>query len=381
MIHKIDFRSLRHTAYFDKFNSHYRYSKYGDFIVEDPTGATHRFQFGRTGLITKRLANGSREFCHYDSQGRCRRKALLPISGSSLWMHDYGYSAGGDLVAITDTHKGMTEYRHDAAHRVFEELRSNGKNEHFEHDRAGNVLRQPGLTKVSIGPANRLKEANGDAFAYTMRGHLSGRRNGTLHTRYFYDDADMLIRCDLKGETWTASYDGLNRRVQKTWRNETTTYYWDDWRLAAEVRHNGSLRLYIYADLKALAPFLFVEYESLSADPKSGKRYYVYTNQIAAPIRVDDDAGRTVWSAQLGPYGAAKVDPASTIDMPLRFPGHYFDSETGLHYNRNRYYSPELGRYLQTDPAGLAGGINSYGYRTRPLTTVDIDGLGQACGI
>ena len=199
-----------------------------------------------------------------------------------------------------------------------------------------------------------------------------------LPTRYTYDDVDMLVRCDLKGEPWTASYDGLNRRVQKTWRGETTTYYWDDWRLAAEVRHNGSVRLYIYADHKALAPFLFIEYENLDAAPESGKRYYVFTNQVAAPIRVDDDAGRTVWSAQLGPYGAAQVDPASTIDMPLRFPGHYFDPETGLHYNRNRYYSPELGRYLQTDPAGLAGGINSYGYRTSPLTTVDIDGLGQA---
>ena len=63
------------------------------------------------------------------------------------------------------------------------------------------------------------------------------------------------------------------------------------------------------------------------------------------------------------------------IDMPLRFPGHYFDPETGLHYNRNRYFSPELGRYLQTDPAGQAGNINPYAYPGNPLTTVDIDGL------
>jgi len=293
-------------------------------------------------------------------------------------MHGYGYSAAGDLVVVADTNKGTTKYRHDAAHQVFEELRPNGQVLRFEHDRAGNVLKQPGLEGVVIGQANRLKEANGDLFTYTTRGHLGERRNGSAHTRYTYDDVDMLVRCELEGEAWTASYDGLNRRVQKTWRGETTTYYWDDWRLAAEVRHNGSVRLYIYADHKALAPFLFIEYESCDAAPESGKRYYVYTNQVAAPIRVDDDAGRTVWSAELGPYRAARVDPASTIDIPLRFPGHYFDSETGLHYNRNRYYSPELGRYLQTDPAGLAGGMNAYGYRTTPLTTVDIDGLGWA---
>jgi RHS repeat-associated protein len=376
--HEIDFRTLRHTTYFDKFTVRYRYKEYGDFVIEDPTGASHRFQFGPTGLILKQLANSSRELCQYDSQGRCRRKALLSSNGHSLWMHRYGYSAGGDLVVVADTNKGTTEYRHDAAHRVSEELCSNGKILRFEHDRAGNVLKKPGLADVVIGQANRLKEVNGDLCTYTTRGHLGERRNGSAHTRYTYDDVDMLVRCDLKSEPWTASYDGLNRRVQKTWRGETTTYYWDDWRLAAEVRHNGSVRLYIYADHKALAPFLFIEYESLDAAPEAGKRYYVYTSQVAAPIRVDDDAGRTVWSAQLGPYGAAQVDPASTIDMPLRFPGHYFDSETGLHYNRNRYYSPELGRYLQTDPAGLAGGINAYGYRTRPLTTVDIDGLGTA---
>jgi len=188
-------------------------------------------------------------------------------------MHEYGYSAGGDLVAVADTYKGTTKYRHDAAHRVLEELRLNGRNARFEHDRAGNVLRQPGLTNVLVGPANRLSGANGDAFTYTMRGHLSERRNGTVHTRYFYDDSDMLIRCDLKGESWTASYDGLNRRVQKTWRGETTTYYWDDWRLAAEVRHDGSVRLYIYADHKALSPFFFIEYETLDVAPESGKCY------------------------------------------------------------------------------------------------------------
>src|SRR5262249_21263475 len=49
--------------------------------------------------------------------------------------------------------------------------------------------------------------------------------------------------------------------------------------------------------------------------------------------------------------------------------------ETGLHYNRFRYFSPELGRYLQSDPAGLEGGINVYGYPTDPLNDVDIDGL------
>lgn len=195
--------------------------------------------------------------------------------------------------------------------------------------------------------------------------------------RYHYDDLDMLSRCEINGEAWAASYDALGRRVQKTWQGQTTTYYWDDFRLAAEVRHDGSCRLYIYADHIALAPFLFVEYASLDAAPDSGTCYYVFTNQIGAPVRVEDESSRPVWSARLDPYGKAHIDPASTIAMPLRFPGHYFDEETNLHYNRFRYFSPELGRYLQPDPAGQIGGVNVYAYPRGPLIGVDIDGLGS----
>jgi RHS repeat-associated protein len=60
------------------------------------------------------------------------------------------------------------------------------------------------------------------------------------------------------------------------------------------------------------------------------------------------------------------------------WPGHFRDAETGLHYNRHRYYSPELGRYLQSDPAGISGGVNLYAYTPRPLSEVDVWGMG--CG-
>src|SRR5262249_37343893 len=69
-----------------------------------------------------------------------------------------------------------------------------------------------------------------------------------------------------------------------------------------------------------------------------------------------------------------------TIKLNLRFPGHYFDQELKLHYNRFRYFSPELGRYLQSDPAGLAGGINAYAYPHTPLTAVDVNGLARNGG-
>ncbi len=377
--HQFESRQLLSITYFDKFKVSYETLNNGDRIVQDPTGGRHRLQVGETGLVVKHLANGSKELCQFDQDGRCRCKALIHNrQDSTLWMRAYAYSAAGDLLAVADTNRGTTKYRHDGAHRLIEEIRPVGHARRFRHDAAGNLLEQPGLKDVAIEDANRLREANGERYGYNNRGDLSERQGPRGTTRYEYDGLDMLVRCDVRGEAWAASYDGLCRRTQKTWRGETTTYYWDNFRLSAEMRHDGSCRLYIYVDEIALAPFLFIEYQSLDAEPAVGKRYYIFTNQIGAPIRIGDDAGNVCWSAQIDPYGSAHVDGNSTIEMPLRFPGHYCDQETGLHYNRFRYFSPELGRYIQSDPVGQFGGINLYAYLRDPLSHVDIDGLARA---
>ncbi len=72
--------------------------------------------------------------------------------------------------------------------------------------------------------------------------------------------------------------------------------------------------------------------------------------------------GDVVWSATYGAFGNATVDPASTVTSNLRFPGQYFDDETGNHYNWYRYYDPASGRYVEKDPVGLRGGINLFSY-------------------
>jgi RHS repeat-associated protein len=295
-------------------------------------------------------------------------------------MRSNTYSAEGDLLAVSDTKAGVTKYRYDPCHRVVEETVPGGPSRHFEYDAAGNLVLQPGLTEVVMDKGNRIHEANGDHFTYNDRDHISLRQGPSGTTRYEYNDLDMLIQCHVNGEQWTASYDAYCRRVKKTWRGQTTTYYWDDVRLAAEVRHHGSLRLYLYADEVALVPFMFVEYSSLDSAPESGQCYYIFTNQIGVPMRVEDDTGKPCWSARIDPYGQAHVAPESTLEMPLRFPGHFHDQETGLHYNRFRYFSPELGRFLQSDPVGLEGGINLYAYSVCPLTGSDIDGLGRSPG-
>jgi RHS repeat-associated protein len=86
------------------------------------------------------------------------------------------------------------------------------------------------------------------------------------------------------------------------------------------------------------------------------------------------DNGTVVWAATYESFGTATITTA-TITNNLRFPGQYFDSESGLQYNWHRYYDPTTGRYISADPIGLVGGINLYGYvQQDPINWVDPDG-------
>ncbi|KAF0190254.1 MAG: Sel1 domain-containing protein, partial [Gammaproteobacteria bacterium] len=91
--------------------------------------------------------------------------------------------------------------------------------------------------------------------------------------------------------------------------------------------------------------------------------------------------GQIVWQWESDAFGStvANEDPGNTgtkTTINLRFPGQYFDRESGLHYNMARYYDPQIGRYIQSDPIGLVGGINAFLYaNANPLSFVDPEGL------
>ncbi len=371
--HDLQFGQIASTTYFKKYLVQYNQDENGDWVITDPTGASHATTISPSGLIMRRLANGGREIIQYDSEGRCQNKAVESNS-QSVWLHGYEYSQEGDLRFVSDSKFGPTTYEYDEAHRLAKQTGPQGSHR-YEYNRAGNLLKQPGLDNVGIGRGNRLEKANGDSFAYDDRDNLVSRSGDCGAIKFDYDALDQLVSCNINGKIWTAQYDALGRRTSKTWNDETTAFYWDDFRLAAESRHDGSLRMYIYTDSKALVPFMLIEYESEDDEPADGERYYIFANQVGAPVRVDNEAGETVWQARLDPYGNATVIGNCDFAMPIRFPGHYHDIETGLHYNRFRYYSPELGRYIQADPIGIEGGINLFAYVRNPLTEVDIDGL------
>lgn len=119
--------------------------------------------------------------------------------------------------------------------------------------------------------------------------------------------------------------------------------------------------------------------------------YFVQTDQLNTPRAITDENNVLVWKWDSDPYGAAPPNEspagAPAFAFGLRFPGQVFDKESYLYYNYHRDYDPQTGRYVQSDPIGLAGGINTYAYvGANPISGSDplglarqLDPKGQEC--
>nr|NIV75598.1 hypothetical protein [Gammaproteobacteria bacterium] len=103
--------------------------------------------------------------------------------------------------------------------------------------------------------------------------------------------------------------------------------------------------------------------------------FYVHADHLGTPKTVTDAAQGIAWAADYLPYGEAQVT-VEAVTLNVRFPGQYFDGETGLHYNYSRDYEPGLGRYIESDPFGFVGDLNTYRYASgNPINFTDARGL------
>lgn len=139
--------------------------------------------------------------------------------------------------------------------------------------------------------------------------------------------------------------------------------------------------LYLNTLLQSLASWALEQIPAAMAAPGDGEIYYIHSDHLGTPKTMSDEIGQTVWSASHAPFGLATVDEDPDNDgrlltLNIRFPGQYYDSETGLHYNYFRTYDPLTGRYITSDPIGIWGDINTYSYAEgNPISIYDPFGL------
>ena len=358
----------------------YRHAKGGALTAIDLNGTrltTHQSTFGREqqrqqGLLLSEFS--------YDDQGRLKAHAVSQHQ-QPLYRRDYAYSLNGNLDSLADSRHGQRSYHYDPLNRLTRVRHSRDQPpESFAHDPAGNLLMQdrPGPTTVN---GNRLLRQGDRHYGYDAFGNLIRERRGTgqkLVTEYRYDCQHRLIGVTTPdGRCASYRYDAFGRRIGKTVDGKTTEFFWQGDHLVAESSREH-YRSYVY-EPGTFRPLAMLD----GKGPLKACPFYYQLDHLGTPQELTDYSGEIVWAAQYNAYGRLtrlNRDTHQILDQPLRFQGQYFDAESGLHYNRHRYYQPDVGRYLTPDPSKLAGGLNQYQYTRSPTGWVDPLGLSECPG-
>jgi RHS repeat-associated protein len=234
---------------------------------------------------------------------------------------------------------------------------------------------------TTAATSNRIQGITNPArsFAYDNAGNTTADGNFSAT----YDLAGRMSRLTRAGITTTYTYDANGRRVRKfssTGAASTVLFFYDeDGKLLGEYDGAGkAIQEYVWLGSTPVAVF--------TPDPAAATNppllYYIHTDHLDTPRVVVDRNNAIRWRWMAEPFGttAAETNPSGLghFTFGLRFPGQYFDQESGLHYNFFRDYDSSIGRYTTSDPIGLDGGINTYAYVSGdPLTGTDPLGLNR----
>jgi len=385
------------------------------------------FERDRLGLELQRsLPGGVQARWQRDRLGR---PALheIQVHGVVHNARKYQWETNDRLRGIIDSQRGPSQFTHDALGNLAAATHADGRVEWRLPDAVGNLFQSRDRSDRKYGPAGQLLEAS-DArgttrYAYDPEGNLIEKLEpGGKRWAYRWNLAGMLVEVERPdGHVVAFAYDALGRRIGKTFRGKTSHWIWDgnvplhEWitlddealardgiplRSSAEREIALGKRRALLAQRSAQGPppgqadvplrevpllegtpespitWLF-EPESFAPLAKlvSDERYSIVTDHLGTPRAMYDERGSESWAAEIDTYGALRELRGQRCACPFRFPGQYEDEETGLYYNRFRYYDPGTGGYVSRDPIGLLGGKAPYAYAHDPLAWTDPSGL------
>ncbi|MFJ2113097.1 RHS repeat-associated core domain-containing protein [Streptomyces sp. NPDC087850] len=354
-------------------------------------GHTFRFDRDALGRETVRTLDDTLTYRQdWDRVGRLVHQSLSTPDADVL-VRTFGYQADGSPVSVDDSRTGRRTYTVDAGSRITA-VHARGWSEQYAYNTEGGqthtVLPAQAPGQDTTGPRDydgtRVTRAGRSRYHYDAQGRITSRQTTTLSGktlswRFTWDAEDRLTLVHSSdGTRWRYLYDALGRRIAKqrldtdSHVTETTSYCWDGAQLAEQYTA-GTTLVWDYAGLRPLSQR---EVKTGSAQEEIDRRFFaIVTDLSGSPSELVGSDGALAWRARSTAWGATQWSRDCTAYTPLRYPGQYFDPETGLHYNVNRYYDPDLGQYISADPLGLAPAVNHYTYVPNPFTLADPLGL------
>jgi len=313
----------------------------------------------------------------YDPLTRIKTISAKDPAENELMSYNYLYDKMANITTKV-TERGEYQYIYDSLYRLKNTTNPPPQNEEaFTYDPLGNRLTSSGISgEWNYDSNNELQSYDDVSFVYDSNGNTIQKFEGSRVTSYIYDTENHLVCVETGASTRIATYyyDPFGRRLWKEVGGMRTFFNYSDEGLIGEYASDASpIRTYSYRPGSTwMSDPLFM---------KEGNEYYYFHNDhLGTPVMMSNVSGATVWVASYSSFGEAAVEPTSRVTNNLRFPGQYYDSETGLHYNWYRYYDPETGRYIMADPIGFMGGLNVFSYvQNNPMSFIDSEGL--ACTV
>ncbi|MDW4907668.1 RHS repeat-associated core domain-containing protein, partial [Streptomyces sp. ADMS] len=365
------------------------------------------FQYDIAGREIERVLGDAVRLTHEWDADRLRTTQRLATEAGDVRRRTFQHRPDGMLSSVTDSRLGERTFLFDAAGRVTAARGgSDGRDEAYRFDDLGNLTEFSASAPVNdeeSGPGERtysgtlIERAGRTRYRHDGQGRVVKRTTkllsgGTRVWRYVWNAEDQLTDVlTPDGRRWHYVYDPVGRRVAKQLLGddsatvvEQVSFFWDGDNLAEQT--NGTLSLsWDWGDgpvpigqrVRATGPTIGPD----TAQDEIDERFYaIVTDLIGTPTELVDPDGAVVWTQSSTLWGVpTERADAARVDCPLRFPGQYFDDETGLHYNLHRYYEPGTARYLSPDPLGRTPAPNHYAYVKNPLQWKDALGLKAPC--
>ena len=341
------------------------------------------------GFEVERILPGGivRSFA-YDDIGRLV-DARTRKDSRTRHMRRYRWGVADRLLSVEDSRRGGTRYSYTPTGQLERAEYPDGRVQWRKSDQTGNLYPDPDMKLRRYLGGGRLEQDGEWHCEYDADGNLTERYLGTgrwldgKKDRWRYRwNADgslaKVVRPDKREVEFT--YDALGRRLSKSFGTTVTRWIWNgnvplhQWKRRREYSVMGN-RWNTDTERRDMTVWLFDEESFVPvAMIKEGRSYSILTDQLGTPTEAYDAEGNEVWSRVLDMDGNVIGETGNKGMVPFLFQGQYYDRETGLAYNRFRYYSPKMGMYVSQDPIGLAGGICLYNYVTD--TNILIDWLG-----